>query len=77
MGRNQVGFLTHLASLTEDDAFLTDEQLLEELRQHPQTKDRIVLEFFGKNLRIWLFASNFMDRYLITGFKADEKHKRQ
>jgi HD superfamily phosphohydrolase len=34
--------------LTEDDAFLTDEQLLEELRQHPQTKDRITLEYLGK-----------------------------
>jgi hypothetical protein len=43
-------------ALTVDDAFLTDEQLLEELRQNPRTKDRIVLEYMGKppNLAVCL-----------------------
>lgn len=34
--------------IAEEDAFLTDEELLECLRQHPETKDSIILEYLGR-----------------------------
>ncbi len=45
---NAIRMAFDVGLITEDDSFLTDEELLDELRRDARTKDSITLEYLGK-----------------------------